>query len=280
MMNANIERYHARHDRAHCLAPGIFRSLRKGRRKNQNLDITYVFGDVSLQFVGFQPLGVDDMRFLQGIVALAGPHGLILAPEPTTEAGRQLRLFLDPRLAAAQQDALVVRSSMSHLLKLVGLTDGGDNIKGLKASLKRMANVTVYVTKNRQEASFHLLSYVFDDNELLVAVNPRIAEAILGRIPHTRIEINEVRELKSDVACLIHQWLCAWIDPGEKKRIGLTTIIRYLWEETENAKTMQKRRRCVRKALAEFENIGWKITEQGGEQYEIARPKLPKPDMV
>jgi hypothetical protein len=280
MTNTNIERYHARHDRAHCLAPGIFRSLRKGRRKSQNLDITYVFGDLSLRFVGFQPLGADDMRFLQGIIALAGPHGLILGSEPTTEAGRQLRLFLDPRLAAAQQDALVVRSSMLHLLKLVGLTGGGKNIKGLKESLRRMANVTVYVTKNQQEASFHLLSYVFDDNELLVAVNPRIAEAILGRIPHARIEINEVRELKSDVACLIHQWLCAWIDPGEKKHIGLTTIIHYLWEETENAKTMQKRRRCVRKALAEFEKIGWKITEQGGEKYEIARPKLPKLDMV
>jgi len=280
MTNTNIERYHARHDRAHCLAPGIFRSLRKGRRKSQNLDITYVFGDLSLRFVGFQPLGADDMRFLQGIIALAGPHGLILGSEPTTEAGRQLRLFLDPRLAAAQQDALVVRSSMLHLLKLVGLTGGGKNIKGLKESLRRMANVTVYVTKNQQEASFHLLSYVFDDNELLVAVNPRIAEAILGRIPHARIEINEVRELKSNVACLIHQWLCAWIDPGEKKHIGLTTIIHYLWEETENAKTMQKRRRCVRKALAEFEKIGWKITEQGGEKYEIARPKLPKLDMV
>ena len=280
MTNTNIERYHARHDRAHCLAPGIFRSLRKGRRKSQNLDITYVFGDLSLRFVGFQPLGADDMRFLQGIIALAGPHGLILGSEPTTEAGRQLRLFLDPRLAAAQQDALVVRSSMLHLLKLVGLTGGGKNIKGLKESLRRMANVTVYVTKNQQEASFHLLSYVFDDNELLVAVNPRIAEAILGRIPHARIEINEVRELKSDVACLIHQWLCAWIDPGEKKHIGLTTIIHYLWEETENAKTMQKRRQYVRKALAEFEKIGWKITEQGGEQYEIARPKLPEPDTV
>jgi hypothetical protein len=39
---------------------------------------------------------------------------------------------------------------MSHLLNLVGLTDGGKNIKGLKESLTRMANVTVYVTKKQQ----------------------------------------------------------------------------------------------------------------------------------
>jgi Zn-dependent oligopeptidase len=119
-----------------------------------------------------------------------------------------------------------------------------------------------------------LLSYVFDDNELLIAVNSRIAEATLGRIFHARIEINEARELESDIACLIHQWLCAWVDPGEKKQIRLTTIIRYLWEETKNAETRQKRRQYVRKAMKEFEKIGWKVTEQRKEQYEIPRPKL------
>jgi hypothetical protein len=87
MMNANIERYHARHDRAHCLAPGIFRSLKRGQRKKQKLDTTYVYGEVSLRFVGFEPLGADDMRFLQGIIALAGPHGLILDPSRPQRQG-------------------------------------------------------------------------------------------------------------------------------------------------------------------------------------------------
>ena len=85
---------HARHDPAHCLAPGLFRSLKRGERKRGKLDVTYTFGEgESMRFVGFEPLGADDMRLLQGIVALGGPNGILLTPEPTTETGQQLRLF-------------------------------------------------------------------------------------------------------------------------------------------------------------------------------------------
>jgi hypothetical protein len=33
---------HARHDPAHCLAPGLFRSLKKGERRTGKLDVTYL----------------------------------------------------------------------------------------------------------------------------------------------------------------------------------------------------------------------------------------------
>ena len=52
------------------------------------------------------------------------------------------------------QDALVVRESMTSLLAEIGLTDGGDNIRAIKASLLRMANVTVVVTKGSRQRSF------------------------------------------------------------------------------------------------------------------------------
>ena len=54
---------HVRHDPAHCLAPGLFRSLKRGDRKRCKLDVTYTFGeDESMRFVEFEPLGADDMR--------------------------------------------------------------------------------------------------------------------------------------------------------------------------------------------------------------------------
>ena len=49
-------------------------------------------------------------------------------------------------LVSVGQDALVVRESMTRLLGEIGLTDGGDNIRAIKACLLRMANVTVVVT--------------------------------------------------------------------------------------------------------------------------------------
>ena len=77
---------HARHDPMHCLVPGLFRSLKRGERKRLKLDVTYHYAEnEQARFVGFEPLGADDMRLLQGLVALGGPKGIILTPEPTAD---------------------------------------------------------------------------------------------------------------------------------------------------------------------------------------------------
>ena len=205
---------HARHDPTHCLAPGLFRSLKRGDRKKLKLDVTYQYGEgEQARFIGFEPLGADDMRLLQGLVALGGPQGIILTPEPTAEIPKQLRLFLEPKFDAVEKDALVVRESITKLLAEIGLTDGGDNIKSIRASLVRMSNVTVMVKRGTQQASFHLMSHAFDeaDGRLFACLNPRIAEAILGRRPHTRIEMAEVPKLRTDPARLNPQRNCRWM---------------------------------------------------------------------
>lgn len=268
---------HARHDPAHCLAPGLFRSLKRGDRKRFKLDVTYEYGEnESMRFVGFEPLGADDMRLLQGIVALGGPNGILLTPEPETSTGRQLRLFLDPRFEAIEQDGLVVRESLPKLLRETGLTDSGDNIKALKASLLRMSNVTVLVVKGTRQASFHLMSHAFDeaDGRLWIAINPRIAEAILGRRPYTRIDMAEVRALQTDPARLLHQRLCGWIDSGRTGRIELDTLCSYIWPDgSTNPNTIKTRRQTARRALAELAALGWKLEEYAKHKWEIRRPQ-------
>ncbi|MCI4078495.1 replication protein C, partial [Klebsiella pneumoniae] len=47
---------HARHDPAHCLAPGLFRSLKRGERKRGKLDVVYDYGDGKrIEFSGPEP---------------------------------------------------------------------------------------------------------------------------------------------------------------------------------------------------------------------------------
>ena len=267
---------HARHDPAHCLAPGLFRSFKRGERKRGKLDVTYTFGkDESMRFVGFEPLGADDMRLLQGIVALGGPNGMLLTPEPPSETARQLRLFLEPRFEAIEQDGLVVRESLTTLLSETGMTDSGDNIKALKASLLRMSNVTVLVTRGRRQAAFHLMSHAFDeaDGRLWVALNPRIAEAVLGHRPYTRIDMAEARALQTDPARLMHQRLCGWIDLGKSRRVELDTLCGYVWpDKATNPNTLKTRRQTARKALAELIVVGWMVSEYAKGKWEIKRP--------
>lgn len=268
---------HARHDPAHCLTPGLFRSLKRGDRKNKKLDVTYQFSaDETMRFIGFEPLGADDMRLLQGVVALGGPHGLILTHEPDSLTGKRLRKNLDIDGAISQHDGLVIRQSIGALLNAIGITNTGENIKALKASLTRMANVSTVVTRGNQEASFHLMSYVIDegDGKLWIALNPRITEAILGNRPHARIDMREVRALQTDPARLIHQRLCGWVDVGKKRKIELDTLCTYVWPEpTENINTLKTRRQTVRKALTELANIGWSISEYAKGKFDIQRPR-------
>ena len=270
---------HARHDPAHCLAPGLFRSLNRGERKRGKLDVTYAFGEgETMRFVGFEPLGADDMRLLQGIVALGGPNGILLTTEPSTATGQQLRLFLEPRFEAIAQDALVVRESLPKLLSETGMTDGGDNIKAIKASLLRMSNVTVIATKGQRQVSFHLMSHAFDkaDGRMWVALNPRIAEAVLGRRPFARINMAEVRALQTDPARLMHQRLCGWIDPSKAGRVELDTLCGYVWpDEVTNINAIKKRRQTARKALAELASVGWKLDEYAKGKWRIERPAQP-----
>lgn len=269
---------HARHDPAHCLAPGLFRSLKRGERKKLKLDITFDYGTQKLRFWGPEPLDAQDMRLLQGIIALSGPEGVILSDEPPTDRGRQLRLMLDPKLDAARASSLVVKGTLNQLMREIGYTtDGEQTRKDLKESLRRMASLTVFVSENRREASFHLLSYAFDeyDGSLFVAINPRIAEAVMGRGGYTRIEMTEVRALQTDPARLVHQRLCGWLAPGKSGRIELEKICGYAWSDTtDNPNTMKTRKQTARKALTEISTLGWQVNEYAQGKFEIRRPAL------
>lgn len=266
---------HARHDPAHCLAPGLFRSLKRGERKKTKLDITYEYGqNESMRFIGFEPLGADDMRLLQGIVAFSGPNGVMLTPKTKSDIGQQLRMFLDPKFEALEQDALVVRESLTRMLHEIGLTDGNENIKALKASLVRMSNVTVIVKSGSKQASYHLMSHAFDedDGRLFIALNPRITEAVLGHRKFAMIDMAEVRQLTGDPARLIHQRLSAWIDPGKSGKIEIDTLCSYIWTDSaSNPNTVKTRKQTARKALTELINTGWKITEYKKGKWEIYR---------
>lgn len=270
---------HARHDPSHCLAPGLFRSLKKGERKTGKLDVTYEYGeDECMRFVGFEPLGADDLRMLQVIVALAGPDSLVLSPEPQTATGRQLRVSLEPKFDALKQDALVVRESLTKLLWEAGMTDSGDNILSLKASLLRMSNVTVLAKKGQRQASYHLMSHALDEEsgKIWIALNPRLAESILGKRQFARIDMNEVRALQSGPSRLMHQRLCGWINPGKFGRVGLDTLCEYVWpDQTSNTNTLKTRRQTARKALAELAAVGWTMSEYAKGKWEIKRPARP-----
>lgn len=268
---------HARHDPATCLAPGLFRSLRRGERKRSKLDVVYEYGKDSIRFWGPEPLGADDLRVLQGLVAMSGPDGLVLRPEPNTEGGRQLRLALDLKGESAEQNSLVIKGSFSQLARELGYPEGGSQFKAIRNCIERLWAVSVIVESGGRGQGFRILSdYASheDEGKLFVALNPRLAEAVMGERPHARINMDEVRALKSDPGRLIHQRLCGWIDQGKSGRVELTTLCGYVWpDEAAAGSAMRMRRSTVRKALIELAGVGWGVNEYARGKYEIRRPE-------
>ncbi len=250
-----------------CFAP------QAGRAKHSKLDVIYDYGDGKrIEFSGPEPLGADDLRILQGLVAMAGPSGLVLEPEPETPGGQQLRLFLEPKWEAVKADAMVVKGSYRALAREVGYQEGGDQFRAIRECIERLWKVSIIAQNGRKRQGFRMLSeYASDDAEgrLYVALNPLIAQAVMGGGQHVRISMDEVRALESEAARLLHQRLCGWIDPGKTGKASIDTLCGYVWPSEASPSAMRKRRQRVREALPELEALGWSVVEFAAGKYDI-----------
>ncbi len=277
---------HARHDPVHCLAPGLFRSLKRGERKHSKLDVPYDYGNgTHIEFSGPEPLGADDLRILQGLVAMAGLDGCLLPPEPKTEVAQQLRQSLEPKWDAIHENALLVRVSYRALAREIGYANP-DDTQAIKECIERLWKVSIILKNGEIRQGFRLLSEYASDEQngkLYVALNPLIASAVFNGGQHIRIDMGEVRLLQTDPARLMHQRLCGWINPGKSGRVKLDTLCGYAWpNQTTNPNAIKKRRQTARKALAELATLGWMANEYANRKWEIRRPDhttltAPKP---
>lgn len=270
---------HARMSTTHVLAPGLFRSLKKGDYKKLKLDVVYEYGrGERLEFKAAEPLGVPELRVLQGLIAMAGPAGLLLSPEPTTEAGQQLRLLLETKFDAMQANAMVIKGSYRELAKNIGYNS--ENSKGLQESTERLWGVSIIAKIGNKHMGFRLLSEYATDTEsgkLYVALNPILTAAILGKAQHCRIDLNEVRNLTNDATRLMHQRLCGWIDVGKSGKTTLETLCGYIWLDEASKEAMKKRKQAARRGLKELEALGWTVHEYVKEKFELNRPKIACP---
>ncbi len=173
---------HSRHDPAHCLAPGLFRSLKRGERRKLKLDVTYIYGEDRIEFSGPEPLGADDLRVLQGLIAMAavsgdGGRGILLKPETNTEMGQQLRLLLDLQWDAKEKDAMVAKGSFRKLAHELGYaTDSGGAFRVIRESIERLWKVSIILQRGKRRQGFRIVSdYASDEQEqkLFVSINPR-----------------------------------------------------------------------------------------------------------
>lgn len=279
---------YAKHDPIHCLAPGLFRSLdKKTQGKPHGFDFRYEYGEITVNFRGPYLLGVFDLKLLQSIVAMAGVTGNMLTAETKAPKWVGLREKLALKWAAQGEHSVVAITSWREIAKIIGIAwSGKDCVDRLRRSLDHLWAVTVVAEKQGRRQGFQMLSYMEDDQEYLcVAVNPQITAAVLGDDKFVRIRLDEVKSLKADGAVLIHQRLCAWINPGQTRKAELETLIGYVWPDAPHGadqkkvdQVIRRRRSDAKKLVFELEEAGWNIREYDTNKFEITRP-APEPSL-
>jgi len=275
----------AQHDPMLCLAPGLFRSLKRGDRNQSQLDVTYKIGKKEkIKFHGPTLLGVDDLRVLQVIIALAGRVGDILTATPTEQAALKLREGLG--LKNSELQTLAFESTYTQLVRHLGYKAGGSRLKAIQACVQRLCAVSITADTGGTTVQYQLLSSYTPPStgkklpSVFIAINPRTAAAIVDsqKKKYTRIELDEVRKLSSDPAYLLHQRLCAWINPGRSGKVSLKKLCDYVWfNETTKEDTLKKRKETIGKSLKELTQAGWTCTKSSSGIFTITRPSSQKP---
>lgn len=175
----------------------MFRSLQRGERKRNKLDVVYDYGDGKrIEFSGPEPLGADDLVSRKDLWQWRGRAGKKIT-KPQTEGGQQLRLSLELKWEAVQQDAMVVRAVTGLWLR--NRRANPDDTKPIRECIERLWKVSIIVQNGRKRQGFRLLSDYFSNEQngkLYVALNPLIAHTVMVGRQHVRINMDEVRALK------------------------------------------------------------------------------------
>ena len=146
----------ARHHPALCLAPGLFLSLKKGARETDaepRVLATQTLDGAEHVFEGPGPLGVDDLRALQGVYMLASRPSANVSLEtsaPRSETGLALAAALEVWASPGEPTlAKFVACSMASVADAAGYDGSAGGPRRLMAeALDRLSGIRVSVVRD------------------------------------------------------------------------------------------------------------------------------------
>lgn len=300
---------HIQHDPAHCSCPGLFRSFMRGQNK-QRLELKYKYAGTNVTIISPYLLGALELWVLQGMIGLAdvqlNGHKLMLGA-PETEIGKELAKAMEPVGKAKDMKAVAVSAPFTQLAKEMGYSEP-DSLytrKILRACIKRLFLVTIFVEEDGEEKGYRLLSSYSTstkDKTFTVGLNPAIAAAVAGDTRYIRIPMHEIRAIKHDATRLIHQRLCAFINEGctHPTPINKETFYGYIWHDLEPTLVLENkaqknhtinedekeriqherkkaqvlewyRKNCAKEAFAEMTALGWMFDEVANGRWKVTR---------
>lgn len=227
---------HARVHFSHTLVPGLFRSLGPRDRRSLKLDVGYGDEGQRIEFRGFEPLGLIDLKILQALAALSGPHGNELIELPINDTSRPAEAFRqlygpdggNHREPGDRPHAIIVKATLRKLARLGSFGEDGASLKRIRQSIERMCCVSILFEKNAKRFIAHFMTQYSSETkfgEFRVALNPVLPEVFIDSSRYAWLSLEEVRALKSDPATLMYFNLCGRINYGKILAIELEKLM-------------------------------------------------------
>jgi len=269
---------------APCLAQGLFLTRKNGGREDFTTPVVLAEQTMSsgtYRFIGTEPLGVEDMRVLQGVFMLASRPSETVELEvgaARTDVGVTLSAnmnFSGP--AEALRFCKYTHINISALAEACGYGTAGGSRTVVEASLERLSRVRVSVTgDDGRITESALLAHAPIPREIAtetdrpkdthaLVIHPALSAPLLSDskgVRHVRVEHSELAALgKSGVARILHMRLCAIADPGSSKGFTVRTLLGYAYADSDNKSTERRRIVDVREAMAVLGSLpGWSVT--------------------
>lgn len=286
-MKQHIKPAFAKIDPAH-LFDGLFVPT-TGKKRGRLYVEPRRFGNSEISFQGFEQLGADDQSVLLSITAQLGIDGLIINHDPAGDISKQLRLDIffkgdDGRPLASKQTTL----------RSILIDAGYDPDRGtanISASLNRLRNAQIREVNKVDgwDRACNIISTSFNKKtgETYIAANPRLTSAVF-RGQHVKISLYERNALESEVAKILHSWLCSNIRLGgalgRGNGVHIDTLSPHIWgsaHEAESVKVKSVRRALLRSALDDIadktkslhDGYGWAIDQTSCGLVLVSRPK-------
>lgn len=169
---------------------------------------------------------------------------------------------------AHDKSVAVINTSYSAINKLLGKTDGGENNKRIKESLKWLSGITVFIEKGRDWGVTHLISAVKGgDTSVSVALSYRLTEVLLGvdGAFYGACNVKQLASLKTSVAKITYSFFVNWFSLRHKNLIGIDALVEHVWNKEIGkltAETLKKRRSQIREGLKEINKRTNFVTSQ------------------
>lgn len=258
---------HAKVDTSHCLTDGLFRPLSRAPSK-EALDVEHTYKGYTLRWLNYCKLAINDQSVFLAILRLASEKARTERVGDSHESSvmQEVRTALKMEKDASKNDCLVLDTSLYEIAKVIGLTDGGANLKMIKRSLVKLSCVSLLIYKGNDVADAFFKTNLFSnlagiDGKIHIGINPMLGKALTGG-QFTHIDMEEQRHLSSDVSKRLHVWLSSWMREGTRQKIELDKLIPHVWGDLPEQSIVRKRRLALKKALNEINELeNWNIQQ-------------------